>query len=173
MPSDINNRSPGYFIACALQRCECCCNLTRVVGLVLPAGHETLEDVEDSLSEGRDEDVWETANRGAILFDVEYLPDTVQTRLHQLSQHYCRDFSEATGSSNWMNHCSFCGAQQADFDVYCEPEGAFMPISAEAAKKIWLHEVPEPFAAQATGYAYAPEFIEYAQVSDNGPGCCT
>jgi hypothetical protein len=159
----VNNKSSRYFIACALQRCECCQNLTQVVGLVLPAGHETLEVDADSASEGLANDSWEAADGGAILFDIEYLPDTVRNRLRQLSQHYRTDVSQMTGSPSWLNHCSFCGAQQADIDLYCEPEGAFMPNSAEAAKKIWLHEVRETFAAQAAGYAYAPEFLEHAQ----------
>ncbi len=163
MPNRVNNRSQSYFIACALQRCECCDKLTPVVGLVLPSGHETLQIDPDSVSDALATDIWEAADGGAILFDIEYLPDTVQNRLRQFSQHYRMAVSEATGSANWMNHCSFCGAQQADFDVYCEPEGAFMPISAEAAKNISLHEVRESFAAQAAGYAYAPEFLEHAQ----------
>jgi hypothetical protein len=163
VPNGVNNRSQSYFIACALQRCECCHKLTPVVGLVLPSGHETLQIDPDSVSDATAADIWEAAVGGAILFDIEFLPGTVQNRLRQLSQHYRTAVSEASGRLNWMNHCSFCGKQQADFDVYCEPEGAFMPISAEAAKKIWLHQVREPFAAQAAGYAYAPEFLEYAQ----------
>ena len=163
MPNGVNNRSQSYFIACALQRCECCHKLTPVVGLVLPSGHETLQIDPDSVSDALATDIWEAADGGAILFDIEFLPGIVQNRLRQLSQYYRTTVSEATGSANWMNHCSFCGARQADFDVYCEPEGAFMPISAEVAKNISLNEVREPFAAQAAGYAYAPEFLEHAQ----------
>ena len=163
MPNGINNRSRSYFIACALQRCECCCKFTPVVGLMLPASHETLEIDADAAPELLAAGVWEAAEGGAILFDVEYLPDTVQSRLCQLSQHYRNALSEMSGTPNWLNHCSFCGAQQADFDLYCEPEGAFVPISAEAAARIRLHEVRDPFEAQAAGYAYAPEFFEYAQ----------
>jgi hypothetical protein len=163
VPNGVNNRSQSYFIACALQRCECCHKLTPVVGLVLPSGHETLQIDPDSVSDALATDIWEVADGCAILFDIEFLPDTVQNRLRQLSQHYRTAVSEATGRSNWMNHCSFCGEQQADFDVYCEPEGAFMPISAEVAKNISLHEVQESFGAQAAGYACAPEFFEHAQ----------
>jgi len=163
MQNDINNRSPSYFIACALQQCECCHKFTSVVGLVLPAGHETLEINADAASDTHSADVWEGAEVAAILFDVEYLPDAVQNRLRQHSQHYRASISDSTGRSNWMNHCSSCGAQQADFDLYCEPEGAFTPISAQAAAAIQLHVVHEPFAAQAAGYAYAPEFFEHAQ----------
>jgi hypothetical protein len=163
MRNDVNNRSLSYFIACARQRCGHCRTLTPVVGLVLPAGHQALEVDTDSALGVLAADAWVTVQAGAILFDVEYLSDAVDKRLRELSQHYRAELDEASGRPNWMNHCAFCAAPQADFDLYCEPEGAFMPISPEAAAKIRLHEMCEPFEAQASGYACAPEFLEYAQ----------
>jgi hypothetical protein len=160
MPSDINRRAASYFIACALQRCGCCRKLTSVVGLIVPAGHETLEF--DSASDASAVAVWEIAEANAILFDVENLSDAVQNRLRQFAPHYAACISEVTGSENWLNHCNFCGAQQADFDLYCEPEGAFMPISPAAAARIRLVNVCELFAARVSGYGYVPEFLEYA-----------
>jgi hypothetical protein len=163
MPNNINNRAPTYSIARALQRCVRCAELTPVLGLVLPPGHETLEADADADEETAAADVWEAAHTGAVLFFVGYLSEGVQNRLRQLSQHYRVDFSESPQDSYWMNHCSFCGMKQGDFELYCEPEGAFMPISAAAAARIQLHDVPEPFEAQAAGYAYAPEFFDYVQ----------
>jgi hypothetical protein len=163
MQNDVNNRSPRYFIACALQRCGHCRNLTPVVGVVLPAGHQVLEVDTNAALGVLAADAWVDVETGAILFDVEYLPDAVDRRVRELSQHYRVDLDEASGRWNWMNYCAFCAAPQADFDLYCEPEGAFLPISSEAAASIRLYEVCEPFEAQAAGYACAPEFLEYAQ----------
>jgi hypothetical protein len=163
MQNIINNRSASYLIACGLQQCACCQRLTPVVGLFVPAGHETLEIDADAASEVLAPEVWEAAAAGAVLFDVEYLPSAIQNRLRQLSPHYRAAVSDTTGASNWMNHCSYCGAQQGDFDLYCEPEGAFVPISPDAAAKIRLVKVREPFEAQASGYGCEPEFLEYAQ----------
>jgi len=42
-------------------------------------------------------------------------------------------------------------AEQDDFELFCEPEGAFSPTSKEAAALIRLHEVSEPFEAEAAG----------------------
>lgn len=159
VPSSINYRSQTYSIARALQRCMCCARLTAVVGLVLPVGHATLEIDADAEQEPAT-DAWETAEGHALVFFVEYLPQAVQNRLRPLAQHYRLDASEQAGQSYWMNHCSFCGMKQEDFELYCEPEGAFVPISAAAAATIRLHDVPEPFEAQAAGYAFAPEFFE-------------
>jgi hypothetical protein len=142
-----------YAIARGLQRCEKCARLTPVIGLVLFPGHETLESDADAVAG----DVWESADTRALLLFIEFLPESVQRRLQQFSQHYRLERDEQEGQSYWMNHCSFCGAKQRDFELYCEPEGAFMPISKQAAAHIRLYEVPEPFEALAGGYMYEYE----------------
>jgi hypothetical protein len=136
---------------------------TAVIGIVLPVGHEVLEIDSDAEAGMRATDVWEVAEAEAALFYIERIPEGVLSRLRQLSQHYRIGSSEVAAESYWMNHCSFCGTGQDDFELYCEPEGAFMPISAAAAASIQLYEVIEPFVAQAAGYAYAPEFFDQAQ----------
>jgi hypothetical protein len=147
-----------------MQRCEYCQKFTPVVGLLLPGGHETLQTDLQSETDSPVPEVWEAAEERALLFDVEHLPDAVQARLRRISRHYHQSTDGDMPLSSWLNHCSFCGEEQADFDLYCEPEGAFSPISPEAAKNIRLFEVEEPFRAQAAGYAYAPAFLEYAQI---------
>jgi hypothetical protein len=161
--NDINNRSPTYFVARGVQRCGCCGELTPVIGLMLPAGHQTLAVDAEEAAQTPAADIWETADGGAILFFIEYLPVEVQDRLRHFATHYHFDYSETMDSSYWMNHCACCGKQLGDLELYCEPEGAFMPISPDAAATIRLHEVLEPFEAQAPGYAYAPQFAEYMQ----------
>lgn len=163
MPNSVNSRSQTFIIAQATQCCASCGMRTAVIGIVLPVGHEVLEIDSDAHVGMRATDVWEVAEAAAALFYVEHIPEGVLSRLRQLSQHYHMGSSDAAEESYWMNHCSFCGVGQDDFELYCEPEGAFMPISAEAAASIRLCEVNEPFVAQAAGYAYAPEFFDQAQ----------
>jgi len=163
MPNTINNRSPTYSIAHALQRCIHCLELTPVVGVVLPAGHETLEA--DAVRDGGafESDVWETADAEALLFLIEYLPEAVVNRLRELSEYFRLDYNEDSEQSYWLNYCSHCGIKQEDFELYCEPEGAFLPISEGAAASIRLHDVQELFEARAAGYAYAPQFFDYVE----------
>jgi hypothetical protein len=158
MPNHVNNRSQTYSIAHAMQRCAGCARRTPVVGLILPPGHETLEVGADE--EAAAADAWGAAEAGAFLFFIEHLSEAVRNRLRQHSQHYRLDHDEQAGQIYWMNHCSFCGARQEDFELYCEPEGAFLPISEHAAASIRLQQVSEPFEAQAAGYAYAPDFFD-------------
>jgi hypothetical protein len=162
MPNDINNRSPTYCIAHALQRCGGCARVFPVFGLAVPPGHETLE-ADAVADETAAAEIWEVAEAGALLFFIEYLSESVQNRMQELAPHYRPDYSEPTGQSYWMNHCSFCGLKQGDLELYCEPGGAFLPMSAEAGAWIRIHEVLEPFAAQAAGYACALEYFVYTQ----------
>jgi hypothetical protein len=162
MADNINSRSQAYAVARGRQRCENCTRFTPVLGLVLFAGHETLESGAEA-DEGADEDsdladVWEPAETPALLFFVESIPESVQRRLLEFSQHYSLEYDEQADQSYWMNHCAFCGAKQRDFELYCEPEGAFMPISEAGAAFIKLCKVPEPFEALAGGYMYESEF---------------
>jgi hypothetical protein len=157
MQKIINNRSLTYSIAVAAQHCAHCAKLTPVVGLILPAGHETLESDADDETRAA---VWEVADADAILFFIEYLPESVQKRLQEFSQHYRLDHCEQAQQSYWINHCCFCGRKQGEFELYCEPEGAFVPISEAAAASIRLHHVAESIETRASGYAYAPEFFD-------------
>ena len=160
MPNDINNRSPTYCIARAPQRCGQCARVFPVFGLAVPPGHETLE-ADAGVDETELPELWHVAEAGALLFFIENLPESVQERMRQLTLHYRPDYSEPARQSYWMNHCSFCGLKHGDFELYCEPGGAFLPVSSEAGARIRLHEILEPLAAQAAGYAFAPEYFDY------------
>jgi hypothetical protein len=160
MAPRINSRSHSYRIARALQRCVRCAQLTPVVGLLLPVGHETLGgDVEA----GRAPHDWEVSESEALLFFVGYVPEQVQVRLRQLAPHYRWDHEDAAAPWYWMNHCSRCRMKQDDTELYCEPESAFAPVCAAAAASICLHLIREPLEALAAGYAYAPPYFAYAQ----------
>jgi hypothetical protein len=162
MGNDINSRSRTYYVAGSVQRCDSCARFTPVVGLVLFPGHETLESSADLDAEDAAREVWESAETRALLLFVEYLPETVQRRLQQFSPHYRLAYDEQERQSYWMNHCEFCGAKLGDFELYCEPEGAFMPISEQAAEFIRLYEFVEPFEARAGGYLYESESADGA-----------
>jgi hypothetical protein len=135
------------------------------------AGTETGADAEvgvenevETDAEGHDEsapDDWQRANLNAFIFYVQHLPDDVQDRLSQLSQFFRLAHSDATQNSYWANHCEHCGTLLGDHELYCEPDGAFLPSSEAAAAGIQLLQIPEPFEAAAAGYAFEPEFFRF------------
>ena len=158
--ANINVRSGSYWIAHATGECRRCRAATRFVALALPPAHESLAldwDVQD------DELVaytWETAEWSAFLFYVEYLPEEVRRRLQALSEGYRFAFSERTRGSYWANHCAACGALIEDHDLFCEPDGAFLPTTALSAAAVTLERVDKALEAGAIGYACDPQFLD-------------
>lgn len=155
-----NIRASSYFIAQSATSCWKCGAPTRAYGILLPAGHKVLEWIEN---EGSDEDVseWVTVETPTIIHYVDFLPQSVQRRVSALSKNYRLDFSKTTQSSYWMNHCDHCGMKQGDFEMYCEPEGAFFPMNEHDAAYITLHFVAEPFEASCGGYSCDVDFFRY------------
>ena len=159
-PDSVNVRSKDYLIARTAGPCAHCGVRTRLVALVLPPSHETLSLAEDD-EDGPLPDSWDQVPWSAFLFYVGYLPDGVQQRVHASSKTYRPAVSPAAQGSYWANHCEHCGSLQEDHDLFCEPEGAFLPVDAASASAIELTRIDEPFAAAAAGYTCAPEYLEH------------
>jgi hypothetical protein len=180
---DPNLRSPTYYVAQTNAACRDCGLSTRLLALALPRTHETLEvgppDAEAELdrvapdlvapdrvvSDESAADIWQHANVDAFLFYVEQLPDRVQLQLRQISPGYRQAHSAVSQGIYWVNHCEHCGALLDDYELHCEPEGAFMPCSEAEAGKIHLLQILEPIEAQAAGYSPDPEFFGLMPVS--------
>ncbi len=195
----INVCSDRYFIAQTTGICPDCGLSTPLLAVVLPPGHEMLDDQDDQddetlgdnalgdnaaedgalpdapfggqvpLGHARDSgiptDTWSIATEPAVLFYIEYLPDSVQHCLIALSPVYRIGGGDGGGGDAapapyWANHCGHCGALQDDHELFCEPGGAFLPLTAAAVASIHLLSIDEPIEAAAAGYAYQPQFIE-------------
>lgn len=158
-----NYRADHYLIARAVGVCLHCGAATRFVAVMLPEGHEARALPEESGHEAGGStapaDPWDRVGRRALVFHVEFLPEAVRRRLQEHAPGYRLAASETTQCSYWANHCERCGAMQEDHELFCEPEGAFLPMSPAAAKAILLLPVGEPCAAGAGGYAIDPEFL--------------
>jgi hypothetical protein len=158
--ANINVRSGSYWIAHATGECSCCRAGTRFVALALPPHHQSLAldwDIQ------KDEPVaytWDAAEWSAFLFYVEYLPEEVRRRLQAVSAGYRFAFSERTQGAYWANHCATCGALIEDHDLFCEPDGAFLPTTATSAAAVTLQRVDESLEAGAAGYACDPQFLD-------------
>jgi hypothetical protein len=154
-PDDsVNVRCDRYLIARSRAICPRCGAETRVVALMMPPRHETRSGNEER-------DSWDGTESHAFLFYVESLPDAVRQRMKALAPMYRFAASPAAQCSYWANHCDRCGGIQEDHDLFCEPEGAFLPISPEAASIIELFPMDETLEAAAAGHAMDPAFIEF------------
>ena len=153
--ADANVRSSGYFVLRADASCRHCGRSTALLALGVPRDHETLELPEDAEDAG----TWQPVGGNALLFFVQELPDSVRRRLSELSQSFRPARRAAMLNSYWANHCEHCGAPFGDHELHCEPEGAFMPASEQAAAAVRLVPIPEHFEAVAAGYSLEPAFF--------------
>jgi hypothetical protein len=172
----INVRSSHYQLALTIARCPHCGAPTALVGLVVPPGHETLDPEDDPPHEESEPPLWSVSHHHAFLFHVEFLPVDVQTTVRQFVPAYGRaeadadtDDGSADGRCGWANHCERCGALLDDQELFCEPEGAFLPTNEARAAAIHLVKVDAPFEAAAGGYALEPQFFGAMTCSRNAP----
>jgi hypothetical protein len=129
----------------------------------VPPEHETLEIAVDAAA--GDSDSWQSGHGYALLFFVEALSESVMRQLNQLSPGYRLVDRPSAPNSYWMNHCRHCGTPLDDYELHCEPEGAFMPSDEPAAARIELLRIPERLEAAAAGYSLEPEFLRFMRRS--------
>ncbi len=158
--NDINIRSPSFLLGRTVGMCGHCRAAISLFALVVPPGHQALEPDHDAEDEKLAAYAWRFADHHAFLFHVEFLPINLQSRLRQLTQSDCFGFGDFATSAHWANHCEKCGFVQDDQELFCEPEGAFLPTSESAAGLIHLQTIREAFEAAAAGYAYEPQFFD-------------
>lgn len=159
---DGNVRSPGYFVVRTNGKCPCCRQTTPLIALALPPDHEILSAEAEHQGESAAPQTWEVAGCGALLFYVAGLPESVRRRVAEFSRLYRHAFSAATQESYWANHCGQCGSHMEDHDLFCEPDGAFLPMSGATAPDLELTWIDESLEAQAGGYSCDPALFASA-----------
>ncbi len=156
----MNLRAPRYWIARATEPCAQCGACTPVFALAVPAGHERLEEQESEAAEAA-VPRWEVAGEAAWLFHVSWVSAAVAARLAACAPGYRLAPGETDPGPCWRNHCAGCGAPVADHELFCEPEGAFLPLTESAACAIEWWPIDEPLQAAAAGWA--------GDAGDSGP----
>jgi hypothetical protein len=157
---EVNVRSRSYFIACTVAVCSQCHEPTRLVALALPDDHEVLDSDDDVEGAQIAVESWSAASQGAFLFFIAYLPETVQLRMKEFAQGYRLVRSPAMLGRHWANHCERCNSLLDDHDLFCEPEGAFLPTSEASAGLIHLVRINDGIEAATAGYAGDPQFFD-------------
>ncbi len=160
VPPEVNIRSSNYFIARSLGACGHCRTPTQVFALAVPPGHQTLEFDAHSGQGAGSGDIWRIASHTAFVFYIEYLPEAVQGRVRRHTQCYRFGHDAAAMSFYWANHCESCGCLLEDHELFCEPDGAFLPTGESSASSIQLWPMHEPLQALAAGYVCDPQFFD-------------
>jgi len=85
--------------------------------------------------------------------------EPVRMRIAAVSPHFRPAANAADPCRGWVNHCEHCDAEQADYDLHCEPEGAFGPTHGSTPRRFTVLEIAEPFAAAVAGYSLDPGLV--------------
>jgi hypothetical protein len=150
-----------------------------LVAIAVPPGHETLDVASDDASDkGSDDETphrehpvaaWSVADHNAFLFYVDSLPAAVQKRINRYQPAYRPIDTDAAAAataaggcsgSYWANHCEKCDCDLDDNELFCEPEGAFLPTTEPTAAAIHLVLIDEPIETSAAGYSYDPPHFD-------------
>ena len=153
----VNIRSPRWLLAQTVGVCPHCGASTQLFAIGLPPGHESIR-FDESL-DGEGQGTWEVENQNAFLFHVESLSAAIRCRLKSLVPCFRPDRCGPADDVHWLNHCERCGCALDDVELFCEPEGAFSPISESVAGLIRLLPIEAALEAAVAGYAYEPEFF--------------
>lgn len=110
-------RASSYGVILAKLWCVHCANLTRVAGLVLPAGHE------GHVHRGGVERQWIAQSNRFIPSYIDVLEAKVLARIRGFAPKFERVVDETWGEV-YQNHCEQCGALHSDRELYRDVDGA-------------------------------------------------
>jgi hypothetical protein len=155
----MNIRASSYFVLQATHACTRCGEETPVHALAVPPGHQCTEaDIEldeaDADSPGLSPTdfstwlfsppQWLDIADPALISQTGLLSPAVAQAMQALSPHYRQN---PDNQGQWTNFCAHCGKPIWEGDLYPTPGQAFPPADAEAAARIQVHKVEEPFGA--------------------------
>lgn len=76
-----------------------------------------------------------------LLTNIAGMPPEVFAYIAQRNPRYVKRHSRTAGEVYFANTCE-CGAHFGDFHLFAQPEGAFFPVTDEAAKSIQVAKMP-------------------------------
>jgi hypothetical protein len=153
-----NFRSAYYYIAQLSVGCWWCGAPTRAVALVLPDGHEALDEPDEQGIQ-----LWQAFAGTALLFYVAELSVSAEANLSRLAPGFRRVASGETQVSVWVNHCEHCGASLSDDELHCEPGDSFVPDTEARGANVRLFKFDEALEASAGGWSMDTEFLSFAR----------
>jgi hypothetical protein len=155
-----NFRSAYYYVAQLSVDCWWCGATTRAVALVLPNGHEALDEPDEQEIQR-----WRAFPGRALLFYIDQLSVSAAANLCRSGPGFRRVAIEETQGSVWVNHCEHCGASLSDDELHGEPGDSFVPDTVERGANVRLFKIDEALEASAGGCSMDPEFLSFARHS--------
>lgn len=109
--------SAPFYLFLAREECEACGHIVPVVALA--SGEEEV----------------------FVFTEIREMPEAFELCVQAVRPEYRKVRCEFSEEKVYRNHCS-CGSAFEDFYLYCEPEGAFFPLSDAEAEAIEVMPLP-------------------------------
>lgn len=148
--SEMNVRAEHYSIVRATGACPRCGCRNELTALMVPPGHAVRDPEACGAIQIAD---WEIFPCSAFLFHLERLAPAVEERL------YSRSARRGSTLRDQINRCTRCDYVWSDDELFCEPGGAFLPLSDREAQRLTFEPVAEPLWASVGGHAPDPVFV--------------
>jgi hypothetical protein len=114
---EIDTFSDPFYLFHSSEKCEQCGKTSRVI----------------ALASGSSEPF--------VLTEIREIPETLLTYITTAQPNYGKHYLDGARSLFYVNTCP-CGAYFSDFELYCEPCGAFFPTEKNEAAQIEVIELP-------------------------------
>lgn len=100
--SDCNVIAPHWYIAQAYDYCWKCGCGTVMTSVLLPEGHQTLEQDDDGII------YWKKHEIPAFIFYIYDIPVHIMKNFERVTHYLSKDYSKTVDAKYWMNHCQHC-----------------------------------------------------------------
>lgn len=141
---DFNLRAAEAYLVRSPERCWRCAAPYRAIAFLMAPGYQIRDDDDD----GETGVFWSDNRNWAFAHYISALPSPISEMLKSEAPNYRRAFSQTAQSTYWANHCPACNALQGDFELFCEPEGAFFPIIIDQVRAMRATRLAVFFEAQ-------------------------
>lgn len=121
--------NPPIYLLTSTEPCYRCGRQAPVVAVACKSLVDAEEDSDDT-----DEPI--------LIDNITRMPDALLKLILGIHPHYQKRHSKMAGSEYFMNLCPHCHAHFGDFFLFSEPEGAFFPMTDEAAAAITIRRLP-------------------------------
>ena len=167
LPLTTGNLKADYFyLAQTYGKCIKCKNENLLSGIVLPKGHQSLEEDEwdqDNLEIESSEIPmsFQSSNFYSLLSHIGYISNDALKEIHKYAKNYTLCYSHTLDKSYFMLKCQICLAPQGDNFLMNERDSPLAPSEVEDFSKINFQKILTPIEIHADGQGIGYPPIEY------------
>lgn len=155
---NINLRSRRFWRLQTEALCIPCGEMSKVIALVVPPGHEVLLEDEEDEKPAKD---WIVREHFSILETIHYLLPTAFDAIYKDSYWFYPKPMAVRKSILYLNFCQFCHSDFPEAELFGEPGSGFMAIDPDDSEKFTVDEFEVPLMASVSAFSEEVPWLEY------------